>query len=175
MNQTEKDRLENEFIRLCDDKYFTELVKFLKFNKEEINIEDGFTWACAYNHTKVAKYFLKEHTSDIHAKNNYAIRWACTRGFNDLAKYLLFSDELKEHASIGAAFITSCEYNKEMLEYLILETDKKTRELIQEVIDQDRNPVHFKYPQELLDKMELLDKLTEELPNNLEKNKKIKI
>ena len=171
----EKDRLENEFLNLCQDRHFDKLVKFVKVYKDKIDIDGGFTWACAYNHTKVAKYFLKEHTSDIHAKNNYAIRWTCTKGFNDLAKYLLFSKELKENASVKAAFLTSVEYNKDMLEFLILETDKKTRELLQEVIDQDRNQAHFKYPQELLDKMKLLDKLTEELPNNPKKSKKNKI
>lgn len=171
----DKDKLENEFINLCNDKYFDELVKFVKWNKNNIDIDTGFTWACSHNHIKVAKYLLKEHDANINAKNNYAIRWVCTREYNDLTKYLLFSDELKEHASVKAAFSISIEYNKDILEYLILETDKQTRAIIQEVINETPNASHYRYPQELLNKMSLVDSLKEELPNKSETSKKIKI
>jgi ankyrin repeat protein len=171
----DKDKLENRFINLCDDKYFDELVKFIKQNKEKIDIDIGFTWACAYNHSKVAKYLLKEHNANIHAKNNYAVRWACTRGYNDLVKYLLFSDELKENASIEAAFLISLEFNQTMIEYLICETNKEVRSQIKEILNRTPNSSRNEYPQELLNKMSLVDNLKEELPNNLESNKKIKI
>lgn len=171
----DKDKLENDFIKLCDDKSFDKLVRFINFNKDNIDIDVGFTWACAYNHTKVAKYLLKEHNANIHAKENYAIRWSCTKEFNDLAKYLLFSDELKENASVKVAFLISLEFNKPMLNYLICETNKETREIIQQAINENSSATKFKDSQQLLDKMNLVDNLSEELPSHLETNKKNKI
>lgn len=171
----DKDDLKNQFINLCDDKYFEKLVDFVNQNKAVLDIDEGFTIACAYNHSKVAKYLLREHNANIHFNRNYAIRWTCTSEYNDLAKYLLFSDDLKENASIEAAFLISLEYNQPMVQYLICETNKEVREQIQEILNRTPNSSRNEYPQELLNKMSLVDSLNTELPDKLENNKKHKI
>jgi hypothetical protein len=62
-----------------------------------------------------------------------------------------------------------------MLRYLILETDKATRDSFRKIISEIEKYDKFEYAEELLAKMELVDTLSDELTNNLQKTKKIKI
>ena len=156
--------------------------KYKKLNQEELN--DQFIDVCAQGHLEVVKYLLTspeltEH-ADIHAKYDLGFRGACENGRLEVVKYLLTSPELTEHVDIHAkddlGFRSACyEGRLEVIKYLIIDMNIEKTIHIEKYLTEKKDNKTAQQATELFNTRDLYQKLKENIKDNKEKVKKMKI
>ena len=156
--------------------------KYKKLNKEELN--DQFIDACENGQLEVVKYLLTspeltEH-ADIHTENDLGFRLACEEGRLEVVKYLLASDELTEHAKIHArndeGFIWACRSGHlEVIKYLIIDMNIDKTIQIEKYLNENKDKKYVQQAIELFNIRDLHHQLKENIKDNKEKVKKVKI
>ena len=156
--------------------------KYKKLNKKKLN--DQFFDACRDGHLEVVKYLLtspelKKH-ADIHAKDDLGFIWACRYGRLEVVKYLLTSAELTEHADIHAkddwGFIWACENGHlEVVKCLIIDMNIDKTTYIEEYLNENKDNKYVQQAIELFNTRYLHHQLNENIKDNKEKVKKMKI
>ena len=156
--------------------------KYKKLNQEELNKQ--FTNACKNDDLDIVKYLLTslelaEH-ADIHAENDRGFIWACENGHLDVVKYLLTSPELTEHVDIHAendeGFRIACyEGRLEVVKCLIIDMNIEKTTQIEKYLNEDKDNKYVQQAIELFNTRELHQKLNENIKDNKEKVKKMKI
>ena len=120
---------------------------YKKLNQEELN--DEFIDACRDGNLNIVKYLLTsaELTEhvDIHAENDSGFSWACDRGHLEVVKYLIIDMNIEKTTHIE--------------KYLNENKDNKT----------------VKQAIEMLNNRDLYHQLNENIKDNKEKVKKMKI
>ena len=187
LNQEE---LNEQFIDACAQGQL-EIIKYLLTSAEltehaDIHAENdlGFRNACYQGHLEIVKYLLTsaeltEH-ADIHSRNDLGFRSACLAGHLEIVKYLLTSPELTEHANIHAendlGFIWACRYGRlEVVKYLIIDMNIEKTTHIEKYLNENKDNKTVKQAIEMLNNRDLYQKLNENIKDNKEKVKKIKI
>ena len=187
LNQEE---LNEQFIDACknDD---LDIVKYLLTSAELTEHADihsrndlGFIWACAQGHLELVKYLLTspeltEH-ADIHADNDYGFIKACFYGYLEIVKYLLTSPELTEHVDIHASndegFICACrDGHLEVIKYLIIDMNIEKTTQIEKYLNENKDNENVQQAIELFNTRDLHHQLNENIKDNKEKVKKVKI
>ena len=187
LNQEE---LNKQFTNACknDD---LDIVKFLLTSPEltehaDIHAlnDEGFIWACVQGHLEVVKYLLTspeltEH-ADIHAKDDDGFIWACRYGHLEVVQYLLTSAELTEHADIHAkdddGFILAClDGRLEVVKYLIIDMNIDKTTYIETYLNENKDNENVQKSIELFNTRDLHHQLNENIKDNKEKVKKMKI
>ena len=187
LNQEE---LNKRFIAACqnDDLGIVQYLLTSAELKEHANIHAnndlGFRWACQKGHLEIVKYLLtsaelKEH-ADIHAQDDLGFINACFYGHLEVVKYLLTSPDLKEHADIHAendwGFIWACyEGRLEVVKCLIIDMNIEKTIHIEKYLNENKDKKYVQQAIELFNKRELHQKLNENIKDNKEKVKKVKI
>ena len=143
-----------------------------------------FIDSCQNGHLEIVKYLLtspdlKEH-ADIHADNDVGFRWACENGYLEVVKYLLTSPDLKEHANIHArddlGFICACEQGHlEVVKYLIIDMNIEKTIHIEKYLNENKDNKYVQQAIELFNTRDLHHQLNENIKDNKEKVKKVKI
>ena len=156
--------------------------KYKKLNQKELN--EQFIDACAQGQLKVVKYLLtspelKEH-ADIHDKDDEGFIWACYQGHLEVVKYLLTSPELNEHADIHAendeGFICACAQGYlEVIKYLIIDMNIDKKNYIETYLNENKDNKYVQQAIELFNTRDLHHQLNENIKDNKEKVKKVKI
>ena len=190
LNQEE---LNEQFIASCQNNDL-DIVQFLLTSLEltehaDIHAENdrGFRNACLYGRLEVVKYLLtsaelNEHV-DIHAENDRGFIWACAQGQLKVVKYLLTSAELTEHADIHAendwGFIWAGRFGYlEVVKCLIIDMNIEKTTYIETYLNENKDNKYKKYVQqaiELFNTRDLHYQLNENIKDNKEKVKKMKI
>ena len=185
-----KEELNEQFIDVCENGQL-EVVQYLLTSAElkehaEIHARSylGFRIACRCGHLEVVQYLLtspelNEH-ADIHASNNLGFIWACENGHLEVVKYLLTSAELTEHVDIHASndegFICACRYGRlEVIKYLIIDMNIEKTIHIETYLNENKDNENVQQAIELFNTRELHQKLNENIKDNKEKVRKIKI
>ena len=185
-----QEQLNKVFIDSCFDGHL-EVVKYLLTSpdlKEHANIhannDNGFINTCFDGHLEIVKYLLtsadlKEH-ADIHADNDYGFRLACENGHLEIVKYLLTSAELTEHADIHAendeGFICACAQGYlEVIKYLIIDMNIDKTTHIEKYLNENKDNENVQQAIELFNTRDLHHQLNENIKDNKEKVKKMKI
>ena len=121
--------------------------KYKKLNKEELN--EQFIDACEQGRLEVVKYLLTSpeltEHADIHARNDEGFIWACRSGHLEVIKYLIIDMNIDKTIQIE--------------KYL---NEKKDNKTAQQAI-------------ELFNTRDLHHQLNENIKDNKEKVKKVKI
>ena len=121
--------------------------KYKKLNQEELN--DQFIDACENGHLEIVKYLLTSpeltEHANIHAENDSGFSWACDQGHLEVVKYLIIDMNIDKTTYIE--------------KYLNEKTDNKN---VQQAI-------------ELFNTRDLHHQLNENIKDNKEKVKKMKI
>ena len=121
--------------------------KYKKPNQEELN--DQFIDVCAQGHLEVVKYLLTSaeltEHADIHALNDLGFIWACLDGRLEVIKYLIIDMNIEKTIHIE--------------KYLNENKDNKT----------------VKQAIKMLNNRDLYQKLNENIKDNKERVKKMKI
>ena len=156
--------------------------KYKKLNKKKLN--EQFVAACRDGHLEIVKYLLTsaeltEHV-DIHARNDLGFRNACFDGHLEIVKYLLTSAELKEHADIHAendwGFRIACEQGRlEVVKCLIIDMNIDKTTYIEEYLNENKDNKYVQQAIELFNTRDLHHQLNENIKDNKEKVKKMKI
>ena len=184
------EQLNEVFINSCQ-KGHLEIVQYLLTSadlKEHANIHAdndlGFRLACENGYLELVKYLLtspdlKEH-ADIHADNDYGFRLACARGQLEVVKYLLTSPNLKEHADIHAnndsGFRLTCNYEQlEIVKFLIIDMNIEKTNYIEKYLTEKTDNKTVQQAIELFNTRDLHHQLNENIKDNKEKVKKVKI
>ena len=185
-----KEELNDQFIDVCESGRL-EVVKYLLTSpelKEHANVhakdDGGFKSACRYGNLEVVKYLLTsaeltEH-ADIHAENDDGFICACDRGHLEVVKYLLTSAELTEHADIHAendrGFIWACDQGRlEVVQYLIIDMNIEKTTHIEKYLNENKDNENVQHAIEMLNNRDLYHQLNENIKDNKEKVKKMKI
>ena len=144
----------------------------------------GFRSACRCGHLEVVKYLLTsaeltEH-ADIHAKDDEGFKWACRYGHLEVVKYLLTSPELTEHADIHAqndeGFIWACEKGHlEVVKCLIIDMNIDKTIHIEKYLNENKDNKYVQQAIELFNTRDLHHQLNENIKDNKDKVKKVKI
>ena len=183
-------QLNDVFINSCARGHL-EIVIYLLTSadlKEHANIhadnDEGFRLACANEHLEIVKYLLtsadlKEH-ADIHAYNDYGFRLACENGHLEIVKYLLTSAELTEHADIHAendlGFRSACyQGHLEVVKYLIIDMNIDKTNYIETYLNKNKDNKYVQHAIELFNTRDLHHQLNENIKDNKENVKKMKI
>ena len=156
--------------------------KYNKLNQKELN--EQFIDACAQGHLEVVEFLLtsaelKEH-ADVHAKDDLGFRVACRSGRLEVVKYLLTSTELKEHVDIHAendwGFIWACyEGRLEVVKCLIIDMNIDKTNYIEKYLNKNKDNENVQQAIEFFNTRDLHYQLKENIKDNKEKVKKIKI
>ena len=187
LNQEE---LNDQFIDACQNDDL-DIVQFLLTSPElteHANIhaenDEGFRSACRCSHLEVIKYLLTspeltEH-ADIHAHNDEGFILACENGHLEVVKYLLTSAELTEHADIhyqdDLGFIWACYQGRlEVVQYLIIDMNIDKTNYIEKYLNENKDNKNVQQAIVLFNIRDLHDQLNENIKDNKEKVKKIKI
>ena len=185
-----KEELNNQFINACQNDDL-DIVQFLLTSPElkehaDVHAKDdlGFRVACRSGRLEVVKYLLtsdelKEHI-DIHAENDWGFRIACLDGRLEVVKYLLTSDELTEHADIHAkddwGFRIACrDGHLEVVKYLIIDMNIEKTTYIETYLNENKDNKYVQQAIELFNTRDLHHQLNENIKDNKEKVKKMKI
>ena len=185
-----KEELNDQFIDACENGRL-EVVKYLLTSPEltehaDIHTENdlGFRLACEEGRLEVVKYLLAsdeltEH-ADIHAENDRGFRSACYKGRLEVVKYLLTSDELTAHANIHArndeGFIWACRSGHlEVIKYLIIDMSIDKTIHIEKYLTENKDKKYVQQAIELFNTRDLHHQLNENIKDNKEKVKKMKI
>ena len=185
-----KQQLNDGFIWACQNGHL-EIVKFLLTSPElkehaDVHAKDdlGFRVACRSGRLEVVKYLLTSPKltkhADIHAKDDGGFRSACLGGHLEIVKYLLTSDELKKHADIHArndeGFIWACRFGHlEVIKYLIIDMNIDKTTYIEKYLNENKYNKNVQQAIELFNTRELHHQLNENIKDNKERVKKIKI
>ena len=105
---------------------------------------------------------------------------ACENGHLEIVKYLLTSAELTEHANIHAknheGFICACRYGSlEVIKYLIIDMNIEKTTQIEKYLNENKDNDNVQQAIELFNTRDLYDKLNENIKDNKETVKKMKI
>ena len=156
--------------------------KYKKLNKEELN--EQFIDVCENGHLEVVKYLLtsaelKEH-AEIHARSYLGFRIACRCGHLEVVQYLLTSPELNEHADIHASnnlgFIWACAQGQlEVVKCLIIDMNIDKTNYIETYLNENKDNKYVQQAIELFNTRDLHHQLNENIKDNKEKVKKVKI
>ena len=156
--------------------------KYKTLTPKQLN--EVFIDSCEKGHLEIVKYLLtspdlKEH-ADIHAKNDYGFRWACEQGYLEVVKYLLTGTDLKEHANIHAqddlGFRWACEQGYlEVIKYLIIDMNIDKKNYIETYLNENKDNKYVQQAIELFNTRDLHHQLNENIKDNKEKVKKMKI
>ena len=156
--------------------------KYKKYNKEQLNKQ--FIDACKNDDLDIVKYLLTspeltEH-ADIHAKYDLGFIWACREGHLEVFKYLLTSADLKDHADIHASnnlgFRWACDQGHlEVIKYLIIDMNIEKTNYIEKYLNEAKDNKYVQQAIELFNTRELHHQLNENIKDNKERVKKIKI
>ena len=137
--------------------------KIKKENKEVINQE------LKQKYKKLNQEELNEQFID-----------ACENGQLEVVKYLLTSAELTEHANIHArndeGFIWACRYGHlEVIKYLIIDMNIDKTIQIEKYLNENKDNENVQQAIELFNTRDLHHQLNENIKDNKEKVKKMKI
>ena len=185
-----KQQLNDAFIDACQNNDL-DILQFLLTSLELTEHADiharndaGFRIACLDGHLEIVKYLLTsdeltEH-ADIHAKDDEGFIWACFYGYLEIVKYLLTSPELKKHADIHAendvGFIWACyESRLEVIKYLIIDMNIDKTNYIETYLNENKDNKNVQQAIELFNIRDLHHQLNENIKDNKEKIKKMKI
>ena len=156
--------------------------RYKKYNKQQLN--DEFISACKNDDLDIVKYLLTsakltEH-ADIHAQNDEGFRSACRYGRLEVVKYLLTSSELTEHADIHAkddrGFRLTCNYEQlEIVKFLIIDMNIEKTNYIEKYLTEKTDNKTVQQAIELFNTRDLHHQLNENIKDNKEKVKKVKI
>ena len=156
--------------------------KYNKLNQEELNKQ--FINACYEGRLEVVQYLLtspelSEH-ANIHAEDDLGFINACDLGHLDVVKYLLTSPELTEHADIHAkddeGFRWACRYGRlEVVKCLIIDMNIDKTTHIEDYLNENKDKKYVQQAIELFNTTNLYHQLNENIKDNKEKVKKIKI
>ena len=156
--------------------------QYKKLNQEKLN--EQFIDACQNNDLDIVKYLLtsaelKKH-ANIHEEKDLGFRWACEKGHLEVVKYLLASDELTEHADIHSrndlGFIWACRCGHlEVIKYLIIDMSIDKTTYIEKYLTEKKDNKTAQQATELFNTRDLYQKLKENIKDNKEKVKKMKI
>ena len=156
--------------------------KYKKLNQEELN--EQFIYACRDGNLEIIKYLLTSHelkeNVDIHAENDWGFVWSCRNGNLEVVKYLLTSAELTEHVDIHAkddlGFRSACyEGRLEVIKYLIIDMNIEKTIHIEKYLTEKKDNKTAQQATELFNTRDLYQKLKENIKDNKEKVKKMKI
>ena len=105
---------------------------------------------------------------------------SCYQGHLDVVKYLLTSPELTEHADIHArsdlGFIWACIHRHlEVIKYLIIDMNIEKTTQIEKYLNEAKDNKYVQQAIELFNTRDLHQKLNENIKDNKEKLKKMKI
>ena len=156
--------------------------KYKKLNQAELN--EQFIDACKSGRLEVVKYLLTspeltEH-ANIHAENDLGFRSACVQGHLEVVQFLLTSPELKEHADIHArndfGFICACDLGHlEVVKYLIIDMNIDKTIQIEKYLNENKDNENVQQTIELFNTRDLHHQLNENIKDNKDKVKKVKI
>ena len=156
--------------------------KYKKYNKEQLNKQ--FINACRDGRLEIVKYLLTsaeltEH-ANIHAKDDLGFIWACIKGPLEVVQYLITSDELTEHVDIHArndfGFIWACENGHlEVVKCLIIDMNIEKTIHIEKYLTENKDNKTVRKSIELFNTRALHHQLNENIKDNKEKVKKVKI
>ena len=156
--------------------------KYKKLNKEELN--NQFINACQNDDLDIVQFLLtspglKEH-ADIHARSDEGFRIACLEGHLEIVKYLLTSAELTEHVDIHArndrGFIWACDLGHlEVVKCLIIDMNIDKTKHIEKYFNENKDNKYVQQAIELFNTRDLHHQLNENIKDNKERVKKIKI
>ena len=155
---------------------------YKKYNKEQLN--DEFIDACRKGQLDVVKYLLAsdeltEH-ADIHASNDEGFVCACRYGHLEIVKYLLTSAELTElvdiHARNDEGFRSACaQGHLEVVKCLIIDMNIEKTNYIETYLNENKYKKYVQQAIELFNTRDLHHQLNENIKDNKEKVKKVKI
>ena len=147
-------------------------------------LNEVFIDSCSNGYLEVVKYLLtsaelKEH-ADIHTKDDGGFIWACRSGRLEVVKYLLTSPKLTEHADIHASnnlgFRWACDQGHlEVIKYLIIDMNIEKTNYIEKYLNEAKDNKYVQQAIELFNTRDLHHQLNENIKDNKEKVKKMKI
>ena len=156
--------------------------QYKKLNQKELN--EQFIDACQNSDLDIVKYLLTspkltEH-ADIHARSDEGFMWACYQGHLEIVKYLMTSPELTEHADIHArndwGFIWACENGHlEVVKCLIIDMNIEKTNYIETYLNENKYKKYVQQTIELFNIRDLHHQLNENIKDNKETVKKMKI
>ena len=156
--------------------------KYKTLTQEQLN--KVFIDSCENGYLEVVKYLLtspdlKEH-ADIHADNDNGFIDSCVNGYLEVVKYLLTSPELTEHADIHAKYDLGFKWacrdgHLEVIKYLIIDMNIDKTNYIEEYLNENKDKKYVQQATELFNTRVLHHQLNENIKDNKEKVKKVKI
>ena len=105
---------------------------------------------------------------------------SCQKGHLEIVKYLLTSPDLKEHANIHAqddlGFRWACEQGYlEVIKYLIIDMNIDKKNYIETYLNENKDNKYVQQAIELFNTRDLHHQLNENIKDNKDKVKKVKI
>ena len=151
-------------------------------NQEELNAQ--FIDACKNGHLELVKYLLTspelKEQADIHGQDDEGFIWACRCGHLEIVKYLLTSAELTElvdiHARNDEGFRSACaQGHLEVVKCLIIDMNIDKTTHIEDYLNENKDNENVQQAIELFNTRDLHHQLNENIKDNKEKVKKVKI